>query len=46
MALIDDVVGYWKLEEDAANTTVVDSHGTNTGTSSSMPSNVVTNTES
>ena len=42
MALIDNIVSYYKLEENAANTTVVDAHGANTGTASTNTSNLST----
>jgi len=40
MALIDNLVSYWKLDENAANTTVADAHASNTGTSSTNTSNL------
>jgi len=35
-----DLVSYYKLDENAANTTVVDSHGDNTGTASTNTANL------
>lgn len=32
MAIIDNLISYYKLDDDAANTTVADAHGSNTGT--------------
>jgi len=40
MALTTDLVSYWKLDEDAANTTVADAHGSNTGTASTNTANL------
>ena len=40
MALTDNIVSYYKLEENAANTTVVDELGTNAGTASTNTSNL------
>lgn len=40
MALIDTLVSYWKCYENAANTTVVDAHGSNTGTASTNTTNL------
>lgn len=38
MAIIDSLVSYYKLDENAANTTVADAHGSNTGTASANTS--------
>jgi len=40
MALTDDLIGFWSLEDDAANTTVVDDTGNNNGTASTNTSNL------
>ncbi len=40
MAIIDNLISYYKHEENAANTTVVDSHGANTGTASTNTTNL------
>ena len=40
MALIDNLISYYKFDENAANTTVADAHGSNTGTSSTNTSNL------
>lgn len=40
MALIDNLISYYKFDENAANTTVTDSHGSNTGTASTNTSNL------
>lgn len=40
MALTDNLISYYKLDENAANTTVSDSHGSNDGTSSTNTSNL------
>jgi len=32
MAIIDNLISYWRLDENAANTTVIDSHGSNDAT--------------
>ena len=40
MALIDNLISYYKLDENAANTDVVDSHGSNDGTASTNTANL------
>ena len=40
MVTTTNLVSYYKLDENAANTTVADSHGSNTGTSSTNTSNL------
>ena len=40
MAIIDNLLAYYKLDENAANTTVADAHSTNTGTSSTNTNNL------
>lgn len=42
MALIDDLISAYLFTENAANTTVVDAHGSNTGTASTNTSNLAT----
>ena len=44
MALIDNLVSYYKLDENAANTTVADAHGSNTGTASTNTADLYTAT--
>jgi len=40
MALTDSMTAYWSLEDNAANTTVVDDHSTNDGTASTNTTNL------
>lgn len=42
MALTDNLHSYYKCDDNAANTTVADAHGSNTGTSSTNTSNMST----
>lgn len=42
MAIIDNLVSYYKLDENAANTDVEDIHGANEGTASTNTSNLYT----
>lgn len=42
MALIDNLVAYWKCDENAANTNVIDSHGSNDGVASGNTSTLST----